>query len=151
LLTRWSRRPTTEASSSGCSRLPRLRRRGRRLLSGDEAGGRASLRSYGRFVGKRFKDLPNIVWVMGGDFTPKKDDQWTVTEGAEGIREEDSMHLMTGHGSPEHSAVAAFGEQNWLTVNSVYSYEKTLFRAGPGRAPTQPDPPLRSHRVHLRR
>ena len=51
-----------------------------------------------------------------------------VTEVAEGIREEDSTHLMTGHGSPEHSAVVAFGEQKWLTVNSVYSYEKTLFR-----------------------
>ncbi len=93
-----------------------------------KASGKASLRSYGRFVGKRFKDLPNIVWVMGGDFTPKKDDQWTVAEVAEGIREEDSTHLMTGHGSPEDSAVVAFGEQKWLTVNSVYSYEKTLFR-----------------------
>ncbi len=38
-----------------------------------KAGGREKLRTYGRFVGKRFKDLPNIVWVMGGDFTPKKE------------------------------------------------------------------------------
>ena len=92
-----------------------------------KASGRESLRSYGRFVGKRFKDLPNIVWVMGGDFTPKQEDQWVVAEVAEGICDEDSTHLMTGHGSPEHSAVVAFGEPQWLTVNSVYSYEKTLF------------------------
>ena len=83
-----------------------------------KASGKESLRSYGRFVGKRFKDLPNIVWVMGGDFTPKQDDQWVVAEMAEGIQEEDSTHLMTGHGSPEDSAVAAFGEQKWLTVNT---------------------------------
>lgn len=93
-----------------------------------KASGKESLRSYGRFVGKRFRDLPNIVWVMGGDFTPKREDQWMVAEMAEGIQEGDSTHLMTGHGSPKDSAIAAFGEQKWLTVNSVYSYEKTLFR-----------------------
>jgi hypothetical protein len=94
-----------------------------------KACGKAKLRNYGRFVGKRFKDLPNLVWVMGGDFTPPQEDQWTVTELAEGILEEDSQHLMTAHGGPStHSAVIAFGEPDWLTVNSVYSYEKALFR-----------------------
>jgi len=53
-----------------------------------KASGKANLRSYGRFVAKRFKDLPNLVWAMGGDFTPDKSDQWTVFEIAEGIREE---------------------------------------------------------------
>jgi hypothetical protein len=94
-----------------------------------KASGKANLRGYGRFVGKRFKDLPNLVWVMGGDFTPPKEDQSVVTEMAEGIREEDSQHLMSAHGGPStHSAVIAFGEPDWLLVNSVYSYEKTLFR-----------------------
>jgi hypothetical protein len=94
-----------------------------------KASGKANLRAYGRFVAKRFRDLPNIVWVVGGDFTPAKADQWTITEVAEGIREEDTTHLMTAHGAPaENSAVADFGEQEWLTVNAVYSYEKTLFR-----------------------
>jgi hypothetical protein len=79
---------------------------------------------------------------MGGDFTPDKLDLWTVTEVAEGIREVDSEHLMTGHGSPSSSsAVVAFGESKWLTVNAVYSYEKTLFRPLLGeyrRQPTRP-------------
>ncbi len=107
-----------------------------------KSSGKESLRKYGRFVGKRFKDLPNIVWVMGGDFTPKKEDQWVVAEVAEGICEEDSTHLMTGHGSPEHSAVVAFGEQKWLTVNSVYSYEKTLFRPVQGEYQRRPIRPF---------
>jgi len=94
-----------------------------------KATGKGNLHRYGRFVGKRFKDLPNLVWVMGGDFTPPKEDQWTVTEIAKGIHEEDTQHLMSAHGGPSsHSAVIAFGESDWLTVNSVYSYEKTLFR-----------------------
>jgi hypothetical protein len=94
-----------------------------------KASGRASLRAYGRFVGKRFKDLPNLVWVMGGDFTPDQADQWTVAEIAEGIRAEDPERLMAAHGSPTSgSAVKAFGSPAWLTVNAVYSYEPALFR-----------------------
>jgi hypothetical protein len=93
-----------------------------------KAGGREKLRAYGRFVGKRFKDLPNLVWMLGGDYTPVAADQWVVNELAAAIRDEDPAHLMTAHHSPEGSAVAAFGEQAWLTVNNVYGYEKTLFR-----------------------
>jgi hypothetical protein len=93
-----------------------------------KAGGREKLCAYGRFVGKRFKDLPNIVWMLGGDYTPEAPDQWVVNELAEAIREEDPVHLMTVHHSPESSGVAAFGEQEWLAVNNFYGYEKTLFR-----------------------
>lgn len=93
-----------------------------------KAGGREKLRAYGRFVGQRFRDLPNIVWILGGDYTPGKADQWTVTELAAAIHEQDPAHLMTAHHSPESSAVAAFGEQEWLAVNTVYGYERTLFR-----------------------
>ena len=93
-----------------------------------KAGGREKLRAYGRYVGKRFRDLPNLVWMMGGDYTPEAPDQWVVNDLAEAIREEDTAHLMTAHHSPEGSAVGAFGEQAWLTVNNFYGYEKTLFR-----------------------
>ncbi len=93
-----------------------------------KAGGPEKLRDYGRFVAQRFADLPNIVWVMGGDFTPKPEDQWTVTEMAKAMRSVDSAHPITGHGSPPSSAVSAFGDHPWLTVNAVYSYVPTLFK-----------------------
>lgn len=93
-----------------------------------KAGGRDKLRAYGRFVGNRFKDLPNIVWMLGGDYTPEKPDQWTVNDLATAIREVDPRHLMTAHHSPESSAITAFGEQEWLEVNNFYGYEKSLFR-----------------------
>jgi hypothetical protein len=38
---------------------------------------------------------------------------------------EDASHLMTGHASRDVSAVAGFGNQQWLTVNSVYTGERT--------------------------
>ena len=107
-----------------------------------KAGGREKLRAYGRFVGRRFKDLPNIVWMLGGDYTPEKADQWTVTELAAAIREQDPTHLMTAHHSPESSAVAAFGEQEWLDVNTVYGYEKTLYRPMQAQYRRQPVRPF---------
>ncbi len=35
---------------------------------------------------------------------------------------------MTMHASPENSAASVFGGESWLTVDTVYSYERTLFR-----------------------
>ena len=106
-----------------------------------KAGGREKLRAYGTYIGKRFKDLPNIVWMLGGDYTPDAPDQWVVNDLARAIRAEDPEHLMTAHHSPEGSAVGAFGEQDWLTVNNFYGYEKTLYRpmlAEYARRPVRP-------------
>ena len=92
-----------------------------------KAGGKEKLREYGRFVGRHFKELGNIVWLLGGDYTPRAADQWTVTELALGIRDEDTNHLMTVHCSPETSAAAIYGQERWLTINTVYSYQSNLF------------------------
>jgi hypothetical protein len=93
-----------------------------------KAGGREKLHSYGAFVGRQFKDLPNIVWLLGGDYTPGQADRWTVTELAAAIREQDPGHLMTVHDAPGDSAASVFGREPWLDVDTVYSYERTLFR-----------------------
>ena len=86
------------------------------------AGGEEKFRDYGKFVGKRFQDLPNIVWVVGGDFVPRPEDQWLVAALAEGIWETDFAHPITGHASSKFpSAVAAFGDHKWLTVDTVYT------------------------------
>ncbi len=104
------------------------------------AGGEEKLHEYGRFVGKRFKDLPNIVWVVGGDFVPRPQDQWLVARLAEGIGETDSTHPITGHASSTFlSAVAGFGDHKWLTLDTVYaptSAESIL--AVYNRRPTRP-------------
>ena len=93
-----------------------------------KAGGKVHLHEYGRFIGKTFKDLPNIVWLLGGDFTPELADRWTVTELAAGIRDEDERHLMSAHAAPENAAAAVYGDEKWLSVNTVYSYQPSLFR-----------------------
>jgi hypothetical protein len=92
-----------------------------------KSGGKDRLRAYGRFIGRRFMDLPNIVWLLGGDYTPPPADRWSVTELALGIHEVDTNRLMTVHDSPENSAAAIFGNESWLTVDTVYSYQQALF------------------------
>lgn len=99
--------------------------------------GPARCREWGRFVGRRYKDFPNIIWLMGGDRVPEAslDD---VNAVAEGIREFDSQHLFSAHSAPEHSAADSYS--GWLTLNSTYTYgivhQKLL--ADYHRAPVMP-------------
>ena len=77
---------------------------------------------YGRYLGKRYKDFDNIIWVMGGDRNPK-DVIEKVDLIALGIREFDKRHLFTAHGNSEPSTPEQFGGGGWLDINSSYSCE----------------------------
>ena len=41
--------------------------------------------AYGRFVGERFKDLPNIVWMLGGDYAFPPSHRWLGDAARRGI------------------------------------------------------------------
>ncbi len=93
------------------------------------SSGRAKVRAYGRYVGRRFRRHANLIWVVGGDFTPPTDKQWTVDELAAGIRDEDPTHLMTVHCGPGDEAGAIYGQRPWLQLNNVYHYREDLYVA----------------------
>jgi hypothetical protein len=86
------------------------------------ANGPVKCRSYGQYVGKRYRDLDNIIWVMGGDRDPEEALE-DVNALALGIRETDQRHLITAHCRSEHSAVDDYGQEGWLDLNSTYTYE----------------------------
>jgi hypothetical protein len=88
--------------------------------------GAEKLRAYGRYVASRYKAFSNIVWVVGGDFTPPRQYQWSVDTLAEGIREGGATQLMTAHCGQE-SPAGAFGNRKWLDFNNVYSYDPGLY------------------------
>jgi poly(3-hydroxybutyrate) depolymerase len=92
-----------------------------------KAAGPEALGAYGRYVGERFKDLPNIVWMMGGDFAIPETERWTGNELALGLREGGASQIMTAHGG-QTTAVQSFGEQSWLAVDTVYRYQPDLWR-----------------------
>jgi hypothetical protein len=87
--------------------------------------GADTLRKYGRFVGRRYQSFPNIVWVMGGDFTPPQPDRWSVDALAAGIREGGAAQLMTAH-CGQASPSSALDNPPWLDFNNVYSYADNL-------------------------
>ena len=89
------------------------------------AAGHDALRNYGRFVGERFKDLPNIVWMLGGDFAFPTSHRWLGDVLAAGLRDGGARQLMTAHGG-QTAAVETFGDRDWIAVDTVYSYLKDL-------------------------
>lgn len=78
---------------------------------------------YGQYLGKRYKDFDNILWVMGGDRDPS-DVQEKIDLIVFGIREFDRRHLFTAHGNSTPSTPEQFGSGGWLEVNSSYNCER---------------------------
>lgn len=73
---------------------------------------------YGKFLGERYKDYPNIIWINGGD-RKGGDDNFSVWNAlGEAIKSTDKNHLMTYHPSGEVSSSAWFHHCAWLDFNS---------------------------------
>ncbi|MDE6341041.1 MAG: glycoside hydrolase family 140 protein [Muribaculaceae bacterium] len=75
---------------------------------------------YGRFLARRYKDAPNIVWIMGGDIRGDvKREVWESL--ATAIREEDPDHLMTFHPFGRTTSARWFNDADWLDFNMFQS------------------------------
>jgi Protein of unknown function (DUF4038)/Putative collagen-binding domain of a collagenase len=82
--------------------------------------GATKLRNYGRFLGQRYQDFTNVLWVHGGDYNPPE--KGVVRAIVDGIREYDTRALHSAHGAPETAAVDYWGSESWLQVNNIYTY-----------------------------
>lgn len=81
-------------------------------------------RSYGQWIGNRYKDRNNILWIIGGDRTPREDsdDVKIWKEMAEGIVESvggNDNALMSYHPQPHHPGGSStwFHNDQWLDFN----------------------------------
>ncbi len=91
------------------------------------ANGADRLRRYGEYLGRRYRDFDNIVWVMAGDYDPPDKD--LVRAIADGIREYDPRALQTVHGGPETSVLDYWDGAPWLQVDTVYTYQPVYIAA----------------------
>ncbi len=75
--------------------------------------------AYGKWVGHRYRDQPNIIWVLGGDRNPGKPLHYEVVRAmARGLKEGDGgNHLMTYHPQGGVSSSRWFGDDAWLDFN----------------------------------
>jgi Protein of unknown function (DUF4038)/Putative collagen-binding domain of a collagenase len=102
------------------------------------ANGPDRLRQYGEYLGRRYRNFTNILWVEGGDYDPPDKD--LVRAIADGIREFDPRALHTAHAAPGTSAADYWQGEPWLQVNDVYTYGPVYAAAlkqyaRPGRMP----------------
>ncbi len=75
---------------------------------------------YGRYLGKRYQDHPNIIWLLGGDRVPEDtEDIWRSM--AKGILAHDTNHLMTYHPQGGRSSSKWFHNDDWLDFNMLQS------------------------------
>jgi len=99
------------------------------------ASGPDALKSYGRYLGQRYRDFKNIIWVQGGDWDPPT--KTLVDALAEGISETDPEALQTVHAGRDTDVLQNW-EEEWLGLDTVYTYgdvrSATLKRYLSGRA-----------------
>ncbi len=102
---------------------------------------------YGEWLGKRYKDATNIVWILGGDRPLETEAHKEVNRAmARGLRKGDGgAHLLTFHPTGGNSSSQHLHNDEWLSFNMRQNghvaeftgrYDKT--REDYDRTPTKP-------------
>jgi hypothetical protein len=94
-----------------------------------QRNGLAKSRAYGQYLGTRYKDFPNIVWMSGNDFQDWRtspSDVALVQEVALGIKDTDSNHIHTVELDYDFSS--SLDDNSWapiISLNAAYTYYPT--------------------------
>src|SRR5207249_5725435 len=88
----------------------------------------ATMRSWGQYVGNRYKNFPNIIWLIGADVDPTPVAS-KVREFVAGIKDFDTVHLMSAHNAPEQAAMNPWPNESWLDLNNIYTYNDAYLAA----------------------
>jgi hypothetical protein len=87
----------------------------------DKVCTKENVRTYGKWLGQRYRYVPNIIWANGFDLPPWKYVE-VARELAAGLREGDGgSHLITYHPSGGNSS-SYFQNESWLDFNSIQTW-----------------------------
>ena len=88
-----------------------------------KASNTAAMQSWATYIGNRYKNSPNVVWVIGGDVDPSGDAtiQARTSDFALQLAATDTNHLISAHSTRGQTAQQAWPSASWLTLNSAYS------------------------------
>jgi hypothetical protein len=91
----------------------------RKWGGGPEIFNKENARAYGKFLGLRYRNEPNIIWILGGDRPPETDDHKEIIRAmAEGLREGDGgSHLISFHPTGGNGSAQPFHNEKWLDFN----------------------------------
>jgi len=83
--------------------------------------------AYGRYLGNRYKDFTNIIWVAGGDNMPPAGSELeSRLKGViDGIKQNDPSHLWTAHWGGNNSVWSVDNPTfvSYLDINGYYAYD----------------------------
>ena len=82
---------------------------------------------FGQYLGARFRNRPNLIWLAGGDFAPPPGSEgerrhWEILRG---IRAAGAQQLCTGHWNREHQGGISTDQElfaSTMQLNGVYQY-----------------------------
>jgi hypothetical protein len=72
---------------------------------------------YGQWIGNRYKNFKNIIWINGGDRDGGGDNMPIWEAIGNGVKSVDKNHLMTFHPRGERSSSEWFQLSSWLDFN----------------------------------
>jgi hypothetical protein len=90
--------------------------------------GKSKVFEYGQYLGNRYKDFPNIIWMHGNDFQSWRNaaDDALVQAVAHGIRSIDANHIHTVELNYQTSG--SLEDKSWaplIELNAAYTYFPT--------------------------
>lgn len=119
---------------------------------------------FGEYLGKRYRDFPNIIWVVGGDRPIEEDfHRDIVIAMAKGLRSGDEgNHLISFHPSGGQGSAQYFHDEEWLDFNMrqtghtrVFTGRYEIVRDDYSRVPVKPvtdaEPIYEDHPVDFRK
>jgi hypothetical protein len=76
-------------------------------------------RAYGKYLGERYRNYPNIIWILGGDRPIEVEIQrQIICEMALGLKEGDGgTHLISFHPTGAQGSAQNFHNEPWLDFN----------------------------------
>ena len=80
-------------------------------------------RIYAEWLGNRYKERPNIIWVLGGDRDLTQAEHFTIMQSmAEGLKKGDEgRHLITFHPMGGYSSSYHFPDTDWIDFHMIQS------------------------------
>ncbi len=118
-------------------------------------------KNYGKWLGNRYKDRKNIIWVLGGDRNPRHEADVNIWRAmARGIEEGigNNKAMMSFHPQPnEESSAEWFHTDEWLDFNMfqnghcrdkpVYDYISRVYNKMPTKPVIDAEPIYEDHPV----
>ncbi|MEX2564578.1 MAG: DUF4038 domain-containing protein [Cyclobacteriaceae bacterium] len=85
--------------------------------------------SFGKFLGNRYKDQNNIIWILGGDRIPDNEEDYLINcRLAQGLRKGNAKHLQSLHPNGGQIASDIFGKEAWLDIDMFQSRHQKGFK-----------------------